>query len=382
MQLALHGGFGEKGRTCIGVVSGGFSLLLDAGVKTSAAGGADYYPAITAEALRTYDAMLVTHGHEDHVAALGWCLARGLRAPVYMTAQTRRDSEDALAGYATAAERACVRSARIEPLQPRAPLALGPLRIELGRSGHVAGGVWCVVDDGAVRFGYCGDMVPASPVFAMDPLPRCDAVALDASYADDDVSMHARAAQVAAWVQGHARGCMLPTPLYGRSAELLVALPGPAWLAPGLREALVAQAADHDSLAAGAHAALTARLALARDWREGMPLPAAPLLCHDAMGLAGPARALLEEARNVRHPVLFTGHLPDGSPGARMVAGGEADWIRLPTHPTRSENVAVAARTGAHLVLGHSCDPSGLARLAAHVPALSVDALTGNRIEL
>jgi uncharacterized protein len=111
-------------------------------------------------------------------------------------------------------------------------------------------------------------------------------------------------------------------------------------------------------------------------------LPPAPLLCHDAMGLAGPARALLERARGARHPVLFTGHLPDGSPGARMVAHGEAEWIRLPTHPTRSENVALAAATGARVVLGHSCEPPGLVRLATHLPALRVDALTGNHIEV
>ena len=46
MRLVLHGGFGEKGRTCLGVESAGYRLLLDAGVKTSARGSADYYPAI------------------------------------------------------------------------------------------------------------------------------------------------------------------------------------------------------------------------------------------------------------------------------------------------------------------------------------------------
>ena len=37
MRLDLYGGFGEKGRTCLGVESGGYRLLLDAGVKISAA---------------------------------------------------------------------------------------------------------------------------------------------------------------------------------------------------------------------------------------------------------------------------------------------------------------------------------------------------------
>jgi predicted metal-dependent RNase len=42
MRLVLHGGFGEKGRTCMAVEAGGVRLLLDAGVKTSASGRPDY----------------------------------------------------------------------------------------------------------------------------------------------------------------------------------------------------------------------------------------------------------------------------------------------------------------------------------------------------
>jgi Cft2 family RNA processing exonuclease len=32
MRLVLHGGFGEKGRTSVGVERDGYRLLLDAGV--------------------------------------------------------------------------------------------------------------------------------------------------------------------------------------------------------------------------------------------------------------------------------------------------------------------------------------------------------------
>ena len=79
MRIVLHGGFGEKGRTCVGVETGQFRLLLDAGVKTSARGREDYWPSITPAELAATDAILVTHGHEDHVAALGWCFDHGFR---------------------------------------------------------------------------------------------------------------------------------------------------------------------------------------------------------------------------------------------------------------------------------------------------------------
>jgi predicted metal-dependent RNase len=91
MRLDLYGGFGEKGRTCLGVESAGFRLLLDAGVKTSAHGRDDYYPAIGPDELSVIDAIIVTHAHEDHLAALGWCIAGGFRGRIFMTAETQRE---------------------------------------------------------------------------------------------------------------------------------------------------------------------------------------------------------------------------------------------------------------------------------------------------
>jgi glyoxylase-like metal-dependent hydrolase (beta-lactamase superfamily II) len=382
MRLVLHGGFGEKGRTCVAVESQGYRLLLDAGVKTSARGTADYYPALARDDLERTDAIVITHGHEDHVAALGWCLAGGFRGRIFMTPQTRRETDEALAGYAEPAHRDRVRAAAIGSLLvgPDA-LQLGPFRVSTGRSGHIAGGVWCVVADARVRFGFCGDVVPQSPVFRMDPLPACDALALDASYGDDDVPAAQRAAQVAAWVAAQAAGCVLPTPRYGRSAELLAILPGPVALAPGMREALRTQLDEREWLLPQA-GALAQRLDGAIDWTAGAPLPRAALLCHDGMGLAGPARDILAQARATRHPTIFTGHVPEGSPGAQMLAEGAAHWVRLPTHPTLRENAAIAAQTRAGLVIGHSCERDALMRLGAHVPALRTDVATGDVIDL
>ena len=382
MRLVLHGGFGEKGRTCLGVEHDGYRMLLDAGVKTSARGGAEYYPAIDPAELVATDALVFTHGHEDHVAALGWCVEHGFAGRVLMTDETRREAFEVLEGYASASERVAARRAVIEPLPVRGVCGLGPLHVSTGRSGHIAGGVWLVLDDGRVRFGYCGDVVPASPVFAMDRLPPCDAIALDASYGDDDVPLRTRAAEVAAWVAGHPRGAVLPTPLHGRSAELLAVLPGPVALAPGMRTALRTQLDQRDWLNPASLALLEQRLGDAVDWQPGEAQPAAALICHDGMGMAGPSRTILPRARDTRHPTLFTGHVPAGTVAAGMVETGAAAWIRLPTHPTRSENLALAMQSGARLVLGHSCEPAALARLARDLPALRIDAATGDRIDL
>ena len=210
----------------------------------------------------------------------------------------------------------------------------------------------------------------------------CEAIAIDASYGDDDVSTRKRSASVASWVAAQAAGCVLPTPLYGRSAELLAIVPGSVALARGMREALCIQLADERWLMKGSSRALRERLDAATDWDEGAALPRAALLCHDAMGLAGPSRFILERAGAAGHPILFTGHLPAGSPGEHLVSERRAAWIRLPTHPTLSENLAIAAASGAKTVMGHSCDAQMLKRLARHLPSLVTDVATGAFVDI
>ena len=148
------------------------------------------------------------------------------------------------------------------------------------------------------------------------------------------------------------------------------------------RRSPTARRGRHLWLAPGAAAMLGARLLTAADWCEGSALPQAALLCHDGMGMAGPARAILAAARAARQPTLFTGHVPAGSPGDRMLADGCAQWLRLPTHPTLPENVALVAGCGATTVLGHSCEQSVLDRLRRKLPSLRSDVATGDRVDI
>src|SRR4030095_4339210 len=165
MRLDLYGGFGEKGRTCLGVASDGFRILLDAGVKTSASGTDDYYPAIARDDLRAIDAIVLTHAHEDHIGALGWCIAGGFRGRIFMTPECAARADVIPASYATAGERALARDTVVERLRVGGDaVTLGPLRLSTGRSGHMSGSVWCTLDDSRVRLDYCGDLVPSGSV--------------------------------------------------------------------------------------------------------------------------------------------------------------------------------------------------------------------------
>ncbi len=381
MKLRIHGGIGEKGRTCIGVEHGGTRLLLDVGVDTSARGAA-YYPAITRAELERLDAIIVTHAHEDHVAALGWCLANGFAGRILMTAEAAAETDATLAAYATPEERALARQASVETIAPGADFAIGAIAVRTGRSGHVVGGIWCHLSADTRSLGYCGDVVPDSPVFAMDALPPCDLLLVDASYGADRIPAAERGDAIRRWLAAHLQGAVLPTPLSGRSVELIGLIDTPIAIHPSMREALAQQIAAASWLKPGAADILSARFAEALLWEEGHALPAAALLVDDGMGLAGPSKAALAQARSERHPVLLTGGIPKGSPADLMLAAGAAEWLRFPTHPTLPENIALAAASGADRILAHSCDAATARALAADIPKLVTGLKPGDTIEI
>ncbi|MGO4406787.1 MBL fold metallo-hydrolase [Bosea sp. RAF48] len=382
MKLRIHGGVGEKGRTCIGIEHGGTRLLLDVGVDTSAPRGPGYYPAITPDELKRLDAIIVTHAHEDHVAALGWCLAHGFAGRVLMTAESAAETDATLAAYATPQERTLAAQSPPEIIVAGQDFRLGPIEIRTGRSGHVVGGVWCHLSAEGRSVGYCGDVVPASPVFAMDPLPPCDLLLVDASYGDDRIPAAERGAAIGRWLAAHPQGAVLPTPLSGRSIELIGLIEGPIAIHQSMHAALAQQIAASAWLKPGSVDLLSARFAEASLWEEGQKLPPAALLCDDGMGLSGPSKAALAQARRDGHPVLLTGHVPKGSPADAMRAAGTADWLRFPTHPTLPENAAIAMASGAERVLAHSCDAATARALAGDIPSLVANLKPGDVIEI
>lgn len=385
MKIDFFGGFGEKGRTSLGLTSDNKAIILDVGVNTNdghaEAPGKTYYPAIRPDQMTATDAILISHAHEDHIAAMGWCVAQGFRGDFYMTEETRRDMATCLASYAEPDHRAAAHAARIKIVDYKNTLELGPFRIQMGRSGHAVGGVWFHVSDGRRSLAYCGDIVPNSLVFAMDKIPSADLLVLDGSYANDPIEASARVSAIRQFARAHEH-VLVPTPLSGKPLELLMAIDGPVATHASMRASLMDQVAQSSWLHAGAHAQLTQRLADAPDWNDDEPWPAGCLLAFDGMGMGGPSRRLLAQADSQSIPIMLTGHLPKGSLANSLFSQGRATWLRLPTHPVLSENLALVEALKASMVIAHSCDRVGLEAMQSSMPPCFRIVQTGESLEL
>lgn len=379
-RVHLQGGFGEKGRTSVGIDDGHTFLMLDAGIWIGADRG-EYHPRLARPAAEI-DALVVTHAHEDHIGALCWMLSQGYRGQFFMTRSTLNEMQTTLNEYALPEHLKShpVPADRIEIFGPGDTWKVGHQRVASGHSGHVAGGVWLSATSGGRRTLYCGDVQPNSEIFPFSPMPVADLALLDCSYGADAILTAERARHIVDWIAAHPEGCVLPSPLSGRSIEILNILEGDFAIAEGMEDPLRAQLQTAFLLRSGVADTLTRKLDAAQVWTIGADLPSCPLIVHDGMGVAGPAAVAVRLAEAACHPVLLTGHLPEGSPAYRLSAEGKADWLRFPSHPVLPQNLAIWEHVGRPPVLGHSCNGATLLELKSRIPALDATARTGETV--
>lgn len=382
MLIDLYGGFGEKGRTSVGI-STDRRLLFDAGIKVGGK-GRDYYPAIAEQDVPALDAAFISHAHEDHIGALYWLNSNGFKGTFYMTRETLADAGAMLSQYADPLHRQTnsLADISIKVFAPGETIRVGQTEVASGRSGHVAGGVWFSVATQSKRVVYCADVVPKSDVFLMDPLPHCDLVILDASYGGDPVSAKERVRQIESFIDEHNGKMVIPVPVSGKPLELMAILPDRFAIHHAMRRSLEAQLEVPNALSPQVAQSLRARLNSAPDWREDCDLPDCPLLTFDGMGSAGPSIQALQKAAEHNVPVLLTGHVPENTPAQSLLQQGRATWIRLPTHPTRLENLELWQGAGKPAALGHSCALDKLEELKPYLTTLNTTAVTGSRLSI
>ena len=349
-HLRAISGFGVKGPACFLLEAAGARLLLDLGEGPDAGMRPDL------AGVGPVDAILISHGHPDHIGALDLAPELG-NPPIYATAPVRALTDDP-------------RLTQAQDLPIRGAVQVAGLTAETGPCGHAPGAVWMRIG-GAGGLLYTGDMSAESSLYPCVPPPPAAALVFDASYGAADEALVDQVAELVALAATRPR--LLPAPAGGRGLEMAIAFAAaglPVALCPAHRH-VARLLLDHPgALVPGGTEALAGLLAgsaaLAADSpAKGVMIAAKP---NGDAGLAADLIARFAKTRAAE--IVFTGHLATGKPAAELVARGGASFHRWNVHPNRSGIAALAASVQPRLAMAAFTDPQGAADLAAALPAL------------
>jgi Cft2 family RNA processing exonuclease len=340
--LRLISGVGSKGPACFLIESEGRRLLLDLGEGPPPG----HLPDV--EGIGSVDAVVLSHGHKDHIGGLKLLPQLG-HPPVYATEAVARGLPQHLA---------------VRRLPARGSGDVLGIAVETGRNGHAPGGVWLHFQIGG-GFLYTGDYSAESALYAYDPPAKPAATALiDCSYADYQQSL----AQCWTKLEEFLRGgpLLLPAPANGRGPEIALEL-----MRHGVRDIFVDDAtqkalrqlrADTETLRAGVGEEIE-RLA---DLAKPIEGPRGVMIAAAADGASGATATLLAQFAPLPEvTILFTGYVNPGTPSERLTASGRAQTMRWNVHPRLSDTVALVRAVQAKSVIPAFCDRAKLAALAA-----------------
>lgn len=173
---------------------GGAKLLVDCGIAQGKDAGAWAFP----DAARDVDAVVLTHGHLDHIGSLPHLLDGGFDKPLFATAATldiaRISLEDALsmhragAGDTQGVLNAFDRLAR--PIGYDSPASVGGLGLTFREAGHILGSASVEVASGKSRVILSGDLGRPGAPLLRDPFtawpagPPVDLVVMESTYGE------------------------------------------------------------------------------------------------------------------------------------------------------------------------------------------------------
>jgi Cft2 family RNA processing exonuclease len=340
--LRLISGVGAKGPACFVLETSGKRIMLDLGEGPP--------PGLLPDVagLRPLDALVLSHGHKDHVGGLPLLEELG-NPPVYATGIVARDLPKGL---------------DVRPLPVGDSGHVLGIEVLTGRNGHAPGGVWMHFAIGGGLL-YTGDWSTESILYAYDPPAKPAAVALvDCSYGTYQKTLGDCWEALAPVAE---RGpLLLPVPANGRGPELAL---------QALRygrtdifvDSAVAQAlrhlcsTDEVSLRAGAGDDIKAIAVAAKPIEE----PRGIMLAGSADGTSGATKHLLDRWAHAAEPaIVFTGYRAPDTPADHLIKNGRAQFLRWNVHPRLSDVIALAAALRPNTIIPAFCDRTQLPGLA------------------
>jgi ribonuclease J len=153
VRILPLGGLGEIGMNALALIEGDDAVLIDCGVTFDDRGlGVDViHPDFTALERFRMRAVVLTHGHEDHIGALPYFLRRfdvPVLGPPYALGLVRE----------RLAEHEVLKWAKLSPTTPRTPFEAGPFTFEPVRVTHsIADATALIVRTGAGTLVHTGD---------------------------------------------------------------------------------------------------------------------------------------------------------------------------------------------------------------------------------
>lgn len=350
--LRLISGVGAKAPACFLLETAGRRILLDLGAGPPPG----LLPQVNG--LGAVDALVLSHGHVDHIGGISLLAALGNPA-VYATATVARALPDGL---------------DVRPLPLAGAADVAGIAVTCGRNGHAPGGVWLHFDVGGGLL-YTGDWSRESILYAYDPPAKTAAVALvDCSYACHDRTLADCWDDLAPLAS---RGpLLLPVPANGRGPEIALAL-----LRHGFTEIFVDGAMQEALQRLLGPEAGSVRADAAGDLARlaGLAKPIAGargvMLAASADGTKGATARLLKDWEGDAEPaIVFTGYVPPQTPAQRLTTRGRARFVRWNVHPRISDVAALVDGVRPRTVIPAFCD-------RAQLPGL-VEALAPTRVTM